>query len=168
MATVPPRPTARLTSPTVRKQIVANARWGIAHEPEIHYRQTRPIEGIAEPYKLPLHVDCSGFATLCYAWAGAPDPNGLDYGGQGYTGTLLQHMRRIPKRALQPGDLVVWGPAPGRHVALVLEPGDDPLVASHGQEKGPVAIRVSIESRYQPAPVAWLSLWVPPEATPPA
>jgi cell wall-associated NlpC family hydrolase len=66
-------------------------------------------------------------------------------------------MRRIPKRAAQPGDLVVWGAAPGHHVALVLEPGDDPLVASHGQEKGPVAIRVSIESQYQPTPVSWLS-----------
>jgi peptidoglycan hydrolase-like protein with peptidoglycan-binding domain len=101
--------------------------------------------------------DDAGFATLCYAWSGADDPNGLGYSGQGYTGTLLQHMNHIPQAAVQPGDLVVWGPAPGHHVALVLAIGADPLLASHGQEKGPIAIRVSVESKYQPPPVTWLS-----------
>jgi hypothetical protein len=62
---------------TVREQIVANAQWGIANEPQIHYEQLRPIDGLKTPRKLPLHTDCSGFVTLCYAWAGAPDPNGL-------------------------------------------------------------------------------------------
>src|SRR5439155_14545384 len=57
----------------------------------------------------------------------------------------------------QPGDLVVWGPSPGHHVALVLEAGDDPLLASNGQDKGPIAIRFSLESKYQPAQVTWLS-----------
>lgn len=142
---------------TIREQIVAVARWGIQHEPEIHYRQSRPIDGLHEARKLPLNTDCSGFSTLCYAWAGAPDPNGLGYSGGGYTGTLLQNMRRIPKSAVQPGDLVVWGAAPGHHVALVLEPGPDPLLASHGQEKGPMAIRFSLEAQYQPSQVTWLS-----------
>jgi cell wall-associated NlpC family hydrolase len=142
---------------TLREQIVAVARWGIQHETQVHYQQSRPIDGLHEARKLPLHTDCSGFSTLCYAWSGAPDPNGLDYSGQGYTGTLLQHMRKIPKSAVQPGDLVVWGPAPGHHVALVLDIGDDPMLASHGQEKGPIAIRFSIESKFQPSPVTWLA-----------
>lgn len=142
---------------TVREQIVANANWGIAHEPEIHYLQSRPIDALDEARRLPLHTDCSGFSTLCYAWAGAPDPNGLDFSGQGYTGTMLRHMQRIPQSAVQPGDLVIWGPDPGHHVALVLEAGPDPLLCSHGQEKGPFAIRFSEETRYQPAPVTWLS-----------
>ena len=142
---------------TVREQIVAVARWGIQHEPQVHYQQSRPIDGLLEARKLPLHTDCSGFSTLCYAWSGAPDPNGLNYSGQGYTGTLLQQMRHIPKSAVQPGDLVVWGAPPGHHVALVLESGADPMLASHGQEKGPIAIRFSLESQYQPAQVTWLS-----------
>jgi hypothetical protein len=142
---------------TIREEVVKVARWGIANEPQIHYRQSRPIAGLHEPYKLPLYTDCAGFATLCYAWSGADDPNGLGYSGQGYTGTLLQHMNHIPQAAVQPGDLVVWGPAPGHHVALVLAIGADPLLASHGQEKGPIAIRVSVESKYQPPPVTWLS-----------
>lgn len=141
----------------LRARIVANARWGITNEPQIHYEQLRPIDGLKAPRKLPLHTDCSGFSTLCYAWAGAPDPNGLGYSGQGYTGTLLQHMKAIAAEAAQPGDLVVWGPPPGHHVALVLEPGPDPLLCSHGQEAGPAATRFSVETKYQPAPATWLS-----------
>lgn len=141
----------------VRSRIVANARWGIRNEAQIHYGEVRPIDGLREPRRLPLRTDCSGFATLCYAWAGAPDPNGLDYGGAGYTGTLLAHMTTIPALVVRPGDLVVWGPAPGHHVALVLEPGDDPLLCSHGQERGPLAVRFSVESRFQPEPATWLS-----------
>ena len=143
---------------TLRDQIVANARWGIANEPQIHYEQLRPMDGLHEARRLPLHTDCSAFSTLCYAWAGAPDPNGLDYNGLGYTGTMLQHMQRIPAAAVQPGDLVVWGPAPGHHVAVVLEIGADPLLCSHGQERGPFAIRFSEETRFQPQPAVWLSL----------
>jgi hypothetical protein len=141
----------------VRQHVVDNARWGIANEPQIHYRQSRPIDGLHEPRKLPLYTDCSGFSTLCYAWAGAADPNGQGYSGQGFTGTLLQHMTRIPQSAVQPGDLVVWGGGTGHHVALVLEGGADPLLCSHGQEKGPFEIRFSVESKYQPAQVTWLS-----------
>ena len=37
---------------------------------------------------LPLTTGCSGFVTICFYEAGAPDPNGLDYSGLGYTGTL--------------------------------------------------------------------------------
>jgi hypothetical protein len=31
----------------------------------------------------PVTTDCSGFVTLCYKTAGAADPNGLGYSGQG-------------------------------------------------------------------------------------
>ena len=104
---------------------------------------------------LPLTTDCSGFVTLCYFIAGAPDPNGLDYDGQGSTGTLLRHMTRVLEA--KGGDVVVFGAYPGHHAAIVLEPGDDPLLASHGQERGPVEVRFSTESRYQPETVTWLS-----------
>ena len=144
---------------TVREQIVANARWGIARESQIHYLQSRPMEGVANARDLPLRVDCSAFSTLCYAWAGAPDPNGLDFNGQGYTGTMLDHMTPVPLAAAQPGDLVVWGKRPGHHVALVLEnDGHDPLLCSHGQEKGPLEIRYSAECKFQPTPVKFLAL----------
>jgi hypothetical protein len=141
----------------VRERIVANGRWGVEHEPQIHYRESRPIDGLGHPHKLPLTTDCSGFVTDCYQWAGAPDPNGNNYNGQGYTGTMLSHCRHIPASAVQPGDLVVWGPFPGEHVALVIEPGGDPLLVSHGQESGPLSIRFSVESAAHHQPATWLT-----------
>jgi len=106
---------------------------------------------------LPLTTDCSGFATLCYFLAGAPDPNGLDYTGQGYTGTLLRHLPHIGRAAVQRGDIVVWGRYPGHHCAVVLEPGEDPLLASHGSEGGPVELRFSAEQPAQAGrPATWL------------
>ena len=138
---------------TVRQKIVAAARWGIANEPRIHYGEIRPVPlGRA----LPLTTDCSGFVTLCFHLAGAPDPNGLGYSGQGWTGTLLQHLDEIEAGSARRGDVVVWGAYPGRHCAIVLEPGADPLLASHGQERGPIAIRYIDECRFQPARVTWL------------
>lgn len=136
----------------VRQAIVAAARWGIRNEPRIHYGEVRPIP-LAR--RLPITTDCSGFVTLCYFLAGAPDPNGREYDGEGWTGTLLRHMAHIEEP--RAGDVVVFGAYPGHHAALVLAPGDDPLLASHGQERGPVEVRFSTESRVQPAVVTWLS-----------
>jgi NlpC/P60 family protein len=141
----------------LRAKIVQLARWGIQNEPQIHYQQLRPVDGMTQSKKLPLYTDCSGFSTLCYKWAGSTvDPNGGNWAGA-YTGTMLQHCRHIPKSAAKPGDLVVWGVYPGHHVALVLEAGADPLLCSHGQEKGPFAITFSAESKFQPTPATWLS-----------
>src|SRR5471030_2067399 len=106
---------------SVRDQIVEVARWGVRMRARIHYSEARPV-----PLRrtLPLATDCSGFATLCYFLAGAPDPNGLDYSGRGYTGTLLRHLPHVGRAAAQRGDVVVWGPYPGHHCAVVLEPGE--------------------------------------------
>jgi hypothetical protein len=41
---------------------------------------------------------------------------------------------------------------------MVLEPGDDPLLVSHGQEKGPFAIRFSQENKAQGLPATWLTI----------
>ena len=138
---------------TSRAKIVAAARWGIANEPRIHYGQIRPMPLTRV---LPLTTDCSGFVTLCYYLAGAPDPNGLAYSGQGWTGTLLRHLPAIDQTEARRGDVVVWGAYPGRHCAIVLESGDDPLLASHGAERGPLEVRFTAESRHQPAAVTWL------------
>ncbi len=135
------------------------ARWGVENEARIHYDETRPMKAIDSPFHLPLDTDCSGFVTLCYAWSGAPDPNGLDFDGYGYTGTLLKHMRHIRRSSAREADLVVWGRYPGHHVALVVEAAADPLLCSHGAERGPVEVSFSAESRFQPAPVAWLTVF---------
>ena len=137
---------------TLRTKIVAAARWGIANEPRIHYGELRPMP-LARV--LPLTTDCSGFVTLCYYLAGAPDPNGLGYSGQGWTGTLLRHLPATD--APRPGDIVVFGAYPGRHCAIALTGGPDPLLASHGMERGPVAIRFGAEAAIQGVAATWLS-----------
>jgi len=144
---------------SLRAEIVEVARWGIRMRARIHYAEARPM-----PLRrtLPLATDCSGFATLCYFLAGAPDPNGLDYCGQGYTGSLLRHLPHVGRADVQAGDIVVWGSYPGRHCAVVLEPGEDPLLASHGSERGPVELRFSEEQQWQAPPVNWLDGLPPP------
>jgi cell wall-associated NlpC family hydrolase len=127
---------------SLRDKVVELARKGVANEPKIHYAETRPMP---LAWKLPLTTDCSGFATLCYKLAGAPDPNGLSYNGTGYTGTLIG--RGKPVRRPQPGDLVFYGPGAAFHVAIVVEAGPDPLTVSHGQEAGPQYCRVSQDNR---------------------
>jgi hypothetical protein len=134
----------------IRDEIVNVARWGVEHEPQIHYAEVRPIPVHVRPFSLPLTTDCSGFATLCYLWGGATDPNRRGYDGSGFTGTLLAHGRHIAVKSCKPGDLIVYGPAPGHHVVIVVEAGANPLVVSHGQEKGPWLTRHSDEARYQP------------------
>lgn len=140
----------------MRARIVATARWGAANTGRIHYAETRPIPLQASGVlpALPFATDCSGFVTMCYRAAGAPDPNADSYSGQGYTGTLLDHGARVPVAA--PGDVVIYGGGTGHHAALVVAGGIDPLTVSHGSEQGPMLIRVSEEKRYQPPGVTFL------------
>lgn len=143
-ASVPVRP-----APTVREKVVLWARWGVQHTEAIHYAETRPMPAKLET---PLTTDCSGFVTLCYKAAGAEDPNGLGYNGEGYTGTLLAHAEKHGRvfgevSKARAGDLIVYGPGAGEHVAIVVEPGKDPLTVSHGSESEPAYVRVSQDGR---------------------
>lgn len=154
----------RGTAPTpvtgLRGKIVAEAQWGVTNAAGIHYQQLRPMDGINQRHKLPLNTDCSGFVTLCYKWAGAEDPNGLGFNGQGYTGTLLGYMSRVSQSQVKAGDLVLWARnGQGEHVAMVIEPGSDPLLISHGEESGPYTVRFSSSNRYHSDATAyWLRL----------
>jgi len=137
----------------VRTLITAEASWGIQHTAGIHYRETRPMPlGDYKAHKLPLTTDCSGWVTCCYYAAGAPDPNGLGYTGQGYTGTLLDHLPVIGLADAQAGDLVVFGARPGLHVVMLLEAGKangaNPAVGSHGTEAGPDRTSLAAERSY--------------------
>ena len=131
-----------------RQAIVGNALWGAEvatqRPKQIHYAKVRPIRGADR--KLPLTTDCSGFVTLCYQWAGAPDPNGAHYNGSGCTGLMLEACSHIEPRVAQPADLIVFGNPPGTHVVLIVEPGTDPVVVSLGSENGPLKLLLSQEA----------------------
>jgi lysozyme family protein len=141
--------------PAVRKRIVDWALWGCRNNNRIGYSQEGSVRlaGLGTPGTLPLATDCSAFATLCYCWAKAPNPNAggaYDARGPAYTGSLLAHCRRIPRGSAEPGDLVVWTPPrTGSHVCVVIARGRDPLLVSHGDDTGPRKLRFSVEDAYQ-------------------
>lgn len=127
---------------TVRGQIVEIAKKQLARAgKDIHYSHARPIPTSFSVS--PISTDCSGFVTMVYREAGAPDPNGQGYkGGGAFTGTLWSTGRAVSKP--QPGDLVFYGNvnALDGHVAVVI---NDRECISHGSEGGPR--RVSINYR---------------------
>jgi lysozyme family protein/peptidoglycan hydrolase-like protein with peptidoglycan-binding domain len=138
-----------------RKQIVDWALWGCKNSGQIGYSQNGSVrlDALENPGRLPLATDCSAFATLCYRWAGAPNPNArgaYDPRQPAYTGSMLRHLRRIPRSAVQPGDLVVWSPpTTGQHVCIVVAAGADPMLVSHGDSSGPKRLRFAAEDAYQ-------------------
>lgn len=128
-----------------RAALVAHMAWAVANEPSIVYAQTRPMEALHHVRPARWTTDCSEFVTTLCCWAGVPDPNGLGYNGQGWTGTLLAHCHHLTQSELQVGDLVVFGAAPGHHVAMVYELGADPVLCSMGQTSDPRLISLSAE-----------------------
>lgn len=143
-------------------------RWLIAHEPQIDYDQVRPMRTrrLTEQQLVDvfarggrIETDCSETATLVCRLAGLADPNGHGYNGAGFTGDMLAHLPHYtdPAKAAV-GALVVFGPGSGDHVCQVLEAGHDPLLFSHGQDAGPIAIRLSAEKRVQRGPVTFLNV----------
>jgi len=139
----------------IRKRIVNWALWGCKNSGHIGYSQNGNVRlaALGRKATLPLATDCSAFATLCYCWAGAPNPNAAgkyDPRQPTFTGSMLAHCRRIPRAAVQPGDLVVWTPpGTGQHVCVVIQGGADPMLVSHGDDSGPKKLRFSAEDAYQ-------------------
>lgn len=105
-----------------------------------------------------LMFDCSQAVTQLCRWAGLKDPNGLAYGHAGYTGTMLASLPHYSNpSSANIGALVVYGPGTGDHVSMVLEPGADPLLWSHGHT-GLDVVRLSRQRTWHRAPVTFLSI----------
>lgn len=100
---------AKTPEQRVREAIVEAAFYWYSHRGQILYSQRRPFQ-LGKPPWVPAREDCSGFATICHFAGGAPDPNGRDYDGQGYTGTLMSRGVRVEHIGdLAPGDLIFYG-----------------------------------------------------------
>lgn len=122
----------------VREAVVACGMYWYQQRAHIAYSQTRPF-ALVHPPSYPSRWDCSGFVTACHYAGGAPDPNGRNYDGQGYTGTLKNHGERVSTiDELAPADLIFYGYSSGRpgfnrgdptHVALYV---GDRMVVSMG------------------------------------
>lgn len=151
-----------------RDHLKALMKWTVAHEPQIHYAQRRPMRTInyyesdvARIFKdgSSITMDCSEGVTCLSKWAGLKDPNGRGYDGLGYTGTLLGYLPHYsdPEDA-DVGALVVYGPGAGDHVSMVYTPGKDPMLWSHGLEGGPQLIKFSQQRTYHRKPITFLSI----------
>jgi hypothetical protein len=116
-------------------------------------------------HQTPITTDCSGFVTGLAFTVGIPDPNGLGYNGQGFTGTLMQHLPHIEAKDAVAGDLVTFGPYPGVHTVMLMEAGaangGNPLVASHGMEGGPLVYRLAIAASYHHTLLTFLRIMPP-------
>ena len=151
-----------------RAHLHALMRYLLAHEPQVHYAQVRPMRTVhlteAQLDTLlanhgAIAMDCSESVTCLCKWAGLHDPNGNGYDGQGFTGTLLDHLPHYSNPpAAMVGALCVYGPGSGQHVAMVYEPGPDPLMWSHGAENGPRLLRHSVEAAFHRQPSTFLSI----------
>lgn len=153
----------------VRANAVSLMRMMIAQSARIHYPphdvRTMTVHGISTRAQLEaalasntLTIDCSQSVTLIAHVAGAKDPNGGTWSSDGYTGTLLSGCEHITRAQAKPGDLRVFGGGTGHHVGMVLRAGPDPLLFSHGQESGPVAVSESAEAKVQPPGGTFLRL----------
>jgi hypothetical protein len=121
-----------------RDEVKAELDWLIAHHNDIHYSELRPIPLARFRDKaLPITCDCSGTIIGANFAVGAPDPSGLRYNGEGYTGSFLTHLDHIAKGSLKVGDIIVFGSYPGLHAVAVLAPGADPAIFTHGHEGQP-------------------------------
>lgn len=119
----------------------------------IHYSQARPYHGLGVEPAHGFTADCSSYVTLACFWAGHEtgidfaDPNGLNYSGWGFTGTLLHnnlHHPVPPDHDYLIGDLAIYGPAwATRHVVICRERGTatTSVWSSHGSEAGPLPVR---------------------------
>jgi hypothetical protein len=126
------------SSATIRQKIVLAAHLGVEQRSRIHYTQDgRRMDGVRRrilPPAVPSWEDCSSFATWCYWVAGAPDPNGRNYDGFGYTGTQI--VNGVETTDPEPGDLCFYGSSRSAitHVTIYVGNG---RVVSHGRDEGP-------------------------------
>lgn len=125
---------------SVRGSIVDAVKRALRNKEDYIYGQVRPYPpslypeevtrpaprtGAPIPISSKLTLDCSSFVTLAYKTAGADDPNGRGYDGNGFTGTLWANGTKTNDP--QPGDLAFYGdpPSPGgaAHVAVYIGDG---------------------------------------------
>lgn len=108
-------------------------------------------------------IDCSTFATLVFKAAGAPDPNGRAYSGEGWTGTLWNNGAAATgaPRAL---DLALYGDvyATSGHVAVVIN-ADEVISFGHTPiERYPIKYRSDFKGirRYEVVEPEPLRYWL--------
>lgn len=106
--------TASAHSDRIRKAGVDAGFFWYGHRMGIAYSMDRPFQ-LGKPIWVPSKWDCSAFYTACCFAGGAPDPNGRAYDHLGYTGTLIDHGKKVADVTdLKPLDAIFYGHSPKR------------------------------------------------------
>lgn len=115
-----------------RTSIVGNAYWAIRNRSRIFYSMGGArLAELDHPYTLPLYTDCSALVKLLYAWARPngirpPDPTGMGWDNEGYTGDMLKYAQHITQAVALAGDFAViskYGDDDGSHAVTLLQNG---------------------------------------------
>jgi hypothetical protein len=142
----------------------------VAHEPKIHYAQVRPMRTRSIKNTTQLMValgtgfsmDCSESVTLLCRLAGLKDPNGEGFNGVGNTQDMYNHLQHYQRPASASIGALVFLGIPGelstQHICMVRHGGKDPILFSHGQEKGPFYIKYSVERQYHQGTPTFLNI----------
>lgn len=151
-----------------RQHLAALMDYLVAHEPQVHYPpgdvRTSFDSRTFNMSEQQLHhildgggsiqADCSEMVTELSRWVGLDDPNGLGYRYAGYTGTMLRNPRLkhyLNPRGAGVGAIGVYYSArkpDGIHAVMVRKPGRNPVVFSHGSERGPLFLTLEAEHAY--------------------
>ncbi len=148
------RPNAKPPKPTPKKHVPPDKRtllhaFMVATAGNAYgwtYREVRPL---SLPPKLAHGViaDCSfGVKVLC-DWAGVPDPTGENYDGYGNSTSIFEHLPHVPLAQAKTGDILLFGPEGAWHATMILSPGADPMLWSHGHQGAPNLYPLSADSR---------------------
>lgn len=142
----------------IRARMVEAMRETVMNEPRWHYEESRPLElpDVNTAYHGTVYSDCSFGCVILAHLAGAPDPSGTGFRAPAGSSAMFAFLPHLRRAQIQPGDYVVFGPDGGQHAACVYELATDPVVWSHGQEKGPVLVRLSVEIAAHSGPVTFL------------
>lgn len=130
----------------------------VNHKDKVLYAEVRPMRtnSIKSTKELKKRLkdgtitcDCTEAITMIFRLAGAKDPNGSNYNGQGFTGTMLDHLPHFKKSisGAKTGAILIFGAGDGTHGCIVMSDakGGNPWVFSNGSDAGPYRIRLSSE-----------------------
>lgn len=164
---------AKLTTDD-RTRIGALLDYLVKEQARIHYPhgdvRTTTVHQIATMRSLNLLIealagltcDCSQFVQLVFHVALCADPMGRGFRMDGFTGTLLAALPvYMNARAAETGAIVIFGPDTGEHAAIVRHPdphGGNPGLVSHGQEAGPLEVKLAVEAAAHRQPVRFLNV----------
>jgi hypothetical protein len=154
---------------TVRGNLVTLMDLTAKNEPRWHYRMVRPLTlpTRVQAVSGTVYSDCSFGCSILCKLAGAADPTGANW--QGNSSSMFHHLPHLAFSQVKNGDIAVFGHNDGElHAVMVYKKAatvGGTLCWSHGQERGPILVPLSVEIAFHKATMTFLRT-VPPDPKP--